>query len=97
MADVDHFKAVNDRYSHQAADAVLRAVAKVLSELCSGGAVPYRYGGEELCVVMVGLSREEVIRFAEMIRTRVTNLSFPDNPELRVTGCRAMMAREERT
>src|SRR6202046_4257895 len=85
MADIDHFKAVNAEYGHQTGDAVLRAVAEVLSDLCSGGVVPYRYGGEELCVVMVGSSREEAIRLAEVIRARVANLSFPDNPELRVT------------
>jgi diguanylate cyclase (GGDEF)-like protein len=85
MADIDHFKAVNDKHGHQAGDAVLRAVAQVLSELCSGGVVPYRYGGEELCVVMLGSGREGAIRFAEMIRARVANLTFPDNPELRVT------------
>lgn len=85
MADIDNFKTVNDTHGHQAGDRVLRAVAEVLLEICSAGVVPYRYGGEELCVVMLSSSREEAVRFAEVIRERVANLSFPDNPELRVT------------
>ena len=98
MADIDHFKAVNDKHGHQAGDAVLKAVAQVLSELSSGGVVPYRYGGEELCVVMLSSIREEAIRFAEMIRTRVANLSFPYNPGLRVTiSLSVAAARTDRT
>jgi diguanylate cyclase (GGDEF)-like protein len=85
MADIDHFKTVNDKNGHQAGDRVLRAVADVLSEVCSAGVVPYRYGGEELSVVMRSSSREEATRFAEMVRERVASLSFPDNPELSVT------------
>lgn len=85
MADIDNFKTVNDRHGHQAGDRVLRAVADVLSEICSAGVVPYRYGGEELCVVMLSSSKEEAMQFAEVIRARVANLSFPNNPGLRVT------------
>jgi diguanylate cyclase (GGDEF)-like protein len=98
MADIDHFKAVNDQHGHQAGDAVLKAVAQVLLELSSGGVVPYRYGGEELGVVMLSSTREEAIRFAEVIRTRVANLSFPYNPELRVTiSLGVAAARSDRT
>lgn len=85
MADIDHFKAVNDKFGHQVGDAVLRAVAHVLSDLCPGSANPYRYGGEELCVLIPGSGCKEAIKFANVIRERVANLSFHDNPELRVT------------
>lgn len=74
-----------------------RAVADVLSEICSAGLVPYRYGAEELCVVMLGASEKDAVRFAEVIRARVASLSFPKNPDLKVTiSLGVAVARHER-
>ncbi|GIX36271.1 MAG: hypothetical protein KatS3mg126_2050 [Lysobacteraceae bacterium] len=49
MIDIDHFKAFNDRFGHDAGDTVLREVAERLRRH-AGGEV-YRYGGEEFCAV----------------------------------------------
>lgn len=48
MVDIDHFKSFNDSHGHAAGDVVLRDVA---ARLRRRGASPYRYGGEEFCVV----------------------------------------------
>lgn len=84
MADIDHFKQVNDNYGHRAGDAVLRAVAQVLSDRSTPNTVPYRYGGEELAVIITGADERSAARFAESVRADVEKLSF-DDPTLKIT------------
>lgn len=50
VADVDHFKRINDRFGHTVGDRVLAAIAKTLSEAC-GDALVARYGGEEFALL----------------------------------------------
>jgi diguanylate cyclase (GGDEF)-like protein len=51
LLDIDHFKAYNDTYGHQAGDSVLQAVAGELKAQARAGDALYRYGGEEfLCI-----------------------------------------------
>ena len=78
MADLDHFKAVNDSLGHAAGDEVLRLVAKELE----GAVRPYdsvgRYGGEEFLVVAPDCSVEDIRLLAERIRLCIadTNISM---------------------
>ncbi|MCR8922870.1 GGDEF domain-containing protein [Dasania sp. GY-MA-18] len=51
--DIDHFKKFNDSHGHEVGDDVLRLVAAHIAKVAGGG-VPYRYGGEEFCVVFSG-------------------------------------------
>ena len=72
MIDADHFKALNDRYGHQAGDRALQAIANCISACIRDGVdIAARYGGEEFMVVLPKASREEAIRVAERIRNRV--------------------------
>ncbi len=52
MADIDHFKQVNDRFGHAAGDAVLRETAKRIAAGVRPYDAPCRYGGEEFIIVM---------------------------------------------
>lgn len=52
MADVDHFKAFNDKYGHLIGDEVLKIVAKALTDTVKGQDVVARYGGEEFSVIL---------------------------------------------
>jgi diguanylate cyclase (GGDEF)-like protein len=87
MADVDHFKRVNDRYGHPAGDAVLRDIARVLQNNLRATDVAGRYGGEEFIVVMPQNSVNGAIRLAERWRASVENTLFtvPDGRVVDVT------------
>ena len=52
MLDVDHFKAFNDSYGHEAGDAVLRSLAALMQKHARGGDILCRYGGEEFAMIM---------------------------------------------
>ncbi|WP_299035375.1 GGDEF domain-containing protein [uncultured Pseudokineococcus sp.] len=53
FVDVDHFKDVNDRFSHDAGDRVLVRVAEILSTACRSSELVVRYGGDEFVVLVV--------------------------------------------
>jgi len=76
LLDVDHFKAVNDRYGHQTGDAVLREIARAARKSLRGGVKAYRYGGEEFAVVIPGASLPQALRAAERIRRAVERARF---------------------
>jgi len=71
LVDVDHFKAVNDRWGHPAGDAVLRAVSRVVEETCRDSDVAVRFGGEEFAVLLPGAGAAEAAKVAERIRQAV--------------------------
>jgi len=71
MGDLDHFKAINDTYGHQAGDQVLRAFADLMRKYSRGSDVPCRYGGEEFLLLLPGISQEKACERAELLRTRL--------------------------
>ena len=71
MADLDDFKAVNDRYGHRAGDAVLKAlVVRLLASVREMDTVA-RYGGEEFAIVLPETDAVEGLRVAERLRAAV--------------------------
>ena len=71
MADIDHFKKVNDRFGHLAGDEVLRQVARLLAECCRDSDLPARFGGEEFVVVAPEINAQAAKDFAERLRTGI--------------------------
>ncbi|WP_327002795.1 diguanylate cyclase [Dactylosporangium sp. NBC_01737] len=71
LIDVDHFKQVNDRYSHQVGDEVLRVLAALLRTGCRGEDVAARYGGEEFAVLFRGMADDEAMEAATRLRCLV--------------------------
>ena len=69
ICDIDFFKKVNDTFGHNAGDAVLKHVAKILS---AHGNV-YRWGGEEFLIVLDGANTSEAADLAEKIRLAIMN------------------------
>ncbi len=86
LADVDHFKAVNDTYGHEAGDQVLKAIAQVMREQVRTTEASARIGGEEFCVVLQQTAREGAIELAERLRAKVEALPIRwHDRDLRVT------------
>jgi diguanylate cyclase (GGDEF)-like protein len=87
MVDIDHFKHVNDGFAHPVGHEVLRAVAKVLTSKCDGrNRVEYRYGGEELALILTGDDAARATEVAESVRVDVEELQFDGYRDLRTSG-----------
>ncbi|MHC5022468.1 MAG: sensor domain-containing diguanylate cyclase [Planctomycetota bacterium] len=76
IADLDHFKQVNDTHGHQAGDVVLVEVARRMSECVRGSDVVCRYGGEEFGIVLPGAMRREAAAIAERLRRSIAENSI---------------------
>lgn len=68
MVDLDHFKAVNDRFGHDAGDTVLRHVAMVLCEAVRTVDLCARYGGEEIVILLPQTSQLGAVELADRLR-----------------------------
>jgi diguanylate cyclase (GGDEF)-like protein len=81
MADLDHFKCVNDAHGHSGGDAVLREVSRrILASVRSYDSVG-RYGGEEFLIVAPGCGGKEAAQLADRLRKSVGQVAFD------VSGC----------
>jgi diguanylate cyclase (GGDEF)-like protein len=85
ILDLDHFKAVNDRYGHPMGDRVLVDLASVLNRVLRVGDTCGRLGGEEFCVVMPHSDGPAALRAAGRLQRVVRALRFEEQPDLRVT------------
>jgi diguanylate cyclase (GGDEF)-like protein len=73
MADIDHFKQINDTYGHLAGDAVLREAARRMSAILRKYDSIGRYGGEEFLIVIPGGQLADSLAVAERLRQAVGN------------------------
>jgi diguanylate cyclase (GGDEF)-like protein len=96
MVDIDHFKAVNDTYGHQAGDEVLRYVASLLTGQIRLVDRAARYGGEEFGLIMVETNRAGARDGAERLRVLLAetpcvvpkrNLTIPVTISAGVAAC----------
>ncbi|WP_303673332.1 GGDEF domain-containing protein [Vampirovibrio chlorellavorus] len=92
LLDVDNFKQINDHYGHASGDEVLQKVASVLLNIKppQGKAMAFRYGGEELVVVLTNTSPVEAEQVAETARVYIQKLKLDLAPEHSISasvGC----------
>ena len=69
--DIDHFKAVNDRFGHGVGDEVLKVVAKTMSGVCRSFDLVGRWGEEEFVVIVANINAEQLHDLAERYRLLV--------------------------
>jgi len=80
MLDIDHFKKINDKYGHDAGDAVIRGLGEKMCRCFQDAGIAFRLGGEEFCLLLDG-SRGNVTRVMEAFRQEVssTPITFGGN------------------
>lgn len=75
VCDVDHFKAVNDRFGHAVGDRVLKTIAEALTESCPAQLVA-RYGGEEFAILFAGADLEAARATLDHARATVASKRY---------------------
>lgn len=85
MADLDHFKTINDDFGHDMGDAVLQRFARILEEYSRKDDLPARWGGEEFIILMPHTCAEEGRGVAERIREKLKGIR-PDGLGREVTA-----------
>lgn len=87
LADVDHFKEINDRHGHEAGDRVLAGVAGIMTDALRMPDKVGRYGGEEFLIILPHTQIDQATKIAERIRQNVGEAGFTNsgNKPLSVT------------
>lgn len=86
MIDLDHFKAVNDNFGHEAGNEVLRATARHITSVVRDMDVVARYGGEEFAVILPQTDESAAGHLAERIReTTPRAVAMPDAARTGIT------------
>jgi diguanylate cyclase len=76
LVDIDRFKEINDNHGHDAGDMVLQQSADLILGLVRSGDFVFRYGGEEILIVLVEVTPKAALNVAETIRCRFASTPF---------------------
>lgn len=86
MGDIDHFKHINDAFSHAVGDQVLRRVGELLRKHTRTSDLVARYGGEEFVIAFVDTSLEQAHQLCDKLRAQIASEDWSDiDPQLKVT------------
>jgi len=87
LIDIDHFKTINDSYSHQVGDRVLVEFSNILKEnVRKGTSMVSRYDGEKFIILMSDTPLNGAVIVADRVRSICSEYSFADNHKLHVTA-----------
>jgi diguanylate cyclase (GGDEF)-like protein len=75
MLDIDHFKAINDKYGHIIGDCALKGIAAMIKNCKRDGDLLFRYGGEEFVILMRDTDRDGAVLLAERVRRYIADNS----------------------
>ena len=76
MCDIDYFKAYNDSYGHVAGDKALQQIAATLKETLNNNYRLYRYGGEEMTVILENTDNQQAQRIAQYLLNKIKSLQL---------------------
>ena len=87
MADIDHFKRVNDTHGHTIGDRLLQQVAKAIAGQCRQTDLPARYGGEEFAVIVPDEDASDTVNLAQRCRQAIQAITLDLGQDtLRITA-----------
>ncbi len=87
MADIDHFKSINDRFGHATGDEVIKMVAETMTACARSTDLVSRYGGEEFCMILPGVGIDGAYAVAERMRQAVHDAqSATSTSAIRITS-----------
>lgn len=81
MIDIDHFKAFNDRFGHDAGDLVLKSVASRIHQSVRSRDLAFRFGGEEIMVLLPSCGTEEAIISAQRMQKGLAEMTLVNRGE----------------
>ena len=86
--DIDHFKAINDKYGHETGDNVLKKIGSVCKSFIRVNDTAARIGGEEFCILLSDTNEKDALLMAERLRHEIEHTEFLtlDKKKLTVTG-----------
>jgi diguanylate cyclase (GGDEF)-like protein len=85
MADLDHFKNINDTYGHDAGDRVLKAIGKFLQQNIRDVDMVARYGGEEFVIMIPEAANDAAHILSERLRKQMSELKIEDLPPITIS------------
>lgn len=87
MLDIDHFKQINDEHGHEAGDKALQIVAKICTDQIRDCDFAFRYGGEELLLLLPNTDKNDSVVVAERIRKTLRNTTIEfENTRIKLTA-----------
>ena len=85
LFDIDHFKAVNDRYGHDVGDEVLKRIAASAAEGLRATDLIGRYGGEEFVIILPSTDADTALKIAERVRKTIEGSAQDQQPMVTVS------------
>jgi len=76
LADIDHFKKINDTYGHQTGDKILQSYARLLKSKLRRIDFLARYGGEEFAIILPNTTLRGAVQVMERVRTSLESTEF---------------------
>jgi diguanylate cyclase (GGDEF)-like protein len=90
VIDVDRFKSYNDTYGHLSGDKILEEVGKAIRSVLRSSDEAFRYGGEEIVVILPHQGPEDSLKVAERIREKISSLNIDhklNDPPIVTVSC----------
>ena len=84
IADIDNFKGINDKWGHHIGDRCLIGFAKLLKDNC-GDSIPFRYGGDEFCLLFKDVTMDHAFAICEKVREACSDFTLDDEPSCKFT------------
>ena len=85
ISDIDHFKGINDTWGHTFGDRCLSEFARILTQN-NAGAVAYRFGGDEFCLLFHDTDMEIALSACNDIQAKLKELKFEENDDIKLTA-----------